>query len=180
MADESDLEKTEQPSLQRLDKAREDGEVARSHELTTFVLLLAGGAGLWLMGSAITQKLLKVLRDGLALDKRLTYDSEHLLPHLHALSYDVLLALLPILLLAAATLSPMLLNGWLFTLKPLQPQLSKLNPITGIGRMFSTRSLVELLKAIAKALAVGLVGAWAIWHNKDAVMLLMIQLLAAA
>lgn len=75
MADESDLEKTEQPSLQRLDKAREEGQVARSRELTTFVLLLAGGAGLWLMGSAIMQKLLKVLRDGLTLDKRLTYDT---------------------------------------------------------------------------------------------------------
>lgn len=74
----------------------------------------------------------------------------------------------------------MLLNGWLFTLKPLQPQLSKLNPIAGIGRMFSARSLVELLKAVAKALVVGLVGAWVIWHNKDAVMLLMTQPLAAA
>ena len=59
--------------------------------------------------------------------------------------------------LAAAALSPMLLNGWLFTLKPLQPQLSKLNSVTGIGRMFYTNSLVDLLKAIAKALAVGLV-----------------------
>ena len=182
MADDSDLEKTEQPSQQRLDKAREEGQVARSRELTTFVLLLAGGAGLWLMGSAITQKLLKVLRDGLTLDKRLTFDTEHLLPHLHTLSFDALLALLPflLLLLAAALLSPMLLNGWLFTLKPLQPQLSKLNPVTGLGRMFSTNSLVELLKAIAKALVVGLVGAWAIWHNKDAVMLLMTQPLAAA
>ena len=182
MAEESDLEKTEQPSLQRLDKAREDGQVARSRELTTFVLLLAGGAGLWLMGSAIMQKLLKVLRDGLTLDKRLTYDTEQLLPHLHNLSNDALLALMPVLLilLAAAILSPMMLNGWLFTLKPLQPQLSKLNPISGIGRMFSINSLVELLKAVAKALVVGGVGAWAIWSNKDAVLLLMTEPLAAA
>ena len=68
MAQDSDLEKTEQPSQQRLDKAREEGQVARSRELTTFVLLMAGGAGLWLMGSVITQKLIKVLRDGLTLD----------------------------------------------------------------------------------------------------------------
>jgi len=181
MAD-SDLEKTEQPSQQRLDKAREEGQVARSRELTTFVMLLAGGAGLWFMGSAITQKLLKVLRDGLTLDKRMTYDPDFLLPHLHTLSNDALLALLPflLLLLLAAIIAPMLLNGWLFTLQPLQPKFSKLNPIAGIGRMFSTHSLVELLKAIAKALVVGGVGAWAIWHNKDAVMLLMTQPLAAA
>lgn len=182
MAEESDLEKTEQPSLQRLEKAREEGQVARSRELTTFVLLMAGGAGLWFMGSAITQKLVKVLRDGLTLDKRLTYDTEQLLPHLHALSFDALLAMMPFLfiLLLAALLSPMLLNGWLFTLQPLQPKFSKLNPVAGIGRMFSSNSLVELIKAIAKALVVGGIGAWAIWHNKDAVMLLMTQPLAGA
>ena len=182
MADESDLEKTEQPSLQRLDKAREEGQVARSRELTTFVLLLAGGAGLWLMGSAIMQKLIKVLRDGLTLDRRLTHDAENLLPHLHALSLDALLALLPfmLLLLLAAVLTPMLLSGWLFTLQPLQPKLSKLNPITGIGRMFSLNSLVELFKAIAKAIVVGGLGAWVIWHNMDGVMALMTQPLAVA
>ena len=182
MAEDSDLEKTEQPSQQRLDKAREEGQVARSRELTTFVLLMAGGAGFWLMGSTITQKLIKVLRDGLTLDKGLTYDTTQLLPHLHALSADALLALLPLLLvlLLAAVLSPLLLNGWLFTMQPLQPNFSKMNPIAGIGRMFSTNSLVELLKAIAKALLVGGVGAWAIWHNKDAVMLLMTQPISAA
>ena len=182
MAEESDLEKTEQPSLQRLEKAREEGQVARSRELTTFIMLMAGGAGLWFMGSAISQKLVKVLRDGLTLDKRLTYDSGQLMPHLHALSLDALVAMMPFLfvLLLAAVLSPMLLNGWLFTLQPLQPKLSKLNPFTGIGRMFSTNSLVELIKAIAKAVLVGGIGAWVIWHNKDAVMLLMTQPLAAA
>jgi len=182
MAEDSDLEKTEQPSQQRLDKAREEGQVARSRELTTFVLLMAGGAGLWLMGSTIMQKLMKLLRDGLTLDKALAYNPEQMLPHLHTLSYDALLALLPFLLilLVTATFSPLLLNGWLFTLHPLQPQLSKMNPIAGIGRMFSTNSLVELLKAIAKSLVVGGIGAWVIWHNKDAVMLLVTQPLAAA
>jgi len=182
MAQDSDLEKTEQPSQQRLDKAREEGQVARSRELTTFVLLMAGGTGLWLMGSAITQKLIKVLRDGLTLDKRMTYDTEYLLPHLHHLSNDALMALVPLLfiLLVAAAIAPLLLNGWLFTMQPLQPQFSKLNPIAGIGRMFSTHSLVELLKAIAKALVVGGVGAWVVWDNRDAVMLLMTQPLESA
>lgn len=182
MAEESDLEKTEQPSLQRLEKAREEGQVARSRELTTFALLMAGGAGLWFMGSAITQKLVKVLRDGLTLDKRMTYDPAQLLPHLHTLSLDALMAIMPflLLLLVVALLSPMLLNGWLFTLRPLQPQFSKLNPVAGIGRMFSVNSLVELLKAIAKAIVVGGIGAWVIWHNRDGVMLLLTQPLAVA
>ncbi len=182
MAEESDLEKTEQPSQQRLDKAREQGQVARSRELTTFMMLLAGGSMLYLMGSTIAQKLVKLLHNGLTLDKRLAYDPSQLMPHLHALSSSALLAMLPFLflLLAAAVLSPLMLNGWLFTLNPLQPNFSRMNPITGIGRMFSTNSLVELLKAIAKAIVVGGVGAWAIWHHKDAVMLLMTQPLQSA
>ena len=177
MAEDSDLEKTEQPSQQRLDKAREEGQVARSRELTTFVVLMAGGAGLWFMGSVITQKLVKVLRDGLTLDKRLAYDTTQLVPHLHSLSFDALFALMPFLLvlLVAAAFSPLLLNGWLFTMQPLEPKFSKMNPISGIGRMFSTNSLIELFKAIAKALVVGGLGAWVVWDNIHAVMMLMTQ-----
>lgn len=182
MAEDSDLEKTEQPSQQRLDKAREEGQVARSRELTTFVVLMAGGAGLWFMGSVITQKLVKVLRDGLTLDKRLAYDTTQLVPHLHSLSFDALFALMPFLLvlLVAAAFSPLLLNGWLFTMQPLEPKFSKMNPISGIGRMFSTNSLIELFKAIAKALVVGGLGAWVVWDNIHAVMMLMTQPLEMA
>ena len=182
MAEDSDLEKTEQPSQQRLDKAREEGQVARSRELTTFVVLMAGGAGLWFMGSVITQKLVKVLRDGLTLDKRLAYDTTQLVPHLHSLSFDALFALMPFLLvlLVAAAFSPLLLNGWLFTMQPLEPKFSKMNPISGIGRMFSTNSLIELFKAIAKALVVGGLGAWVVWDNIHTVMMLMTQPLEMA
>jgi len=174
-SEDSDLEKTEQPSQRRLDQAREEGQVARSRELSTFAVLMAGGAGLWLMGSSLSQHLIKLIRDGLTLNTDLAFKSELLMPHLHTLSLEALLAFLPffLLLLVVATFSPLLLNGWLFTLKPLVPNFSKLNPVSGIGRMFSTTSLVELLKAIAKSLVVGLIGAWVIWHNRETVLLLV-------
>jgi flagellar biosynthetic protein FlhB len=177
MAEDSDLEKTEQPSQRRLDQAREEGQVARSRELSTFAVLLAGGAGIWLMGSTLSGHLVKVLRDGLTLDTRLAFHSDLLLPRLYTLSMEALVAFLPLLLLllATAALSPLLLNGWLFSMKPLQPNFAKLNPLTGIGRMFSTNSLAELAKAIGKSVLVGGVGAWAIWHNKDAVLMLAAQ-----
>ncbi len=182
MAEDSDLEKTEQPSQRRLDQAREEGQAARSRELTTFSVLFAGGAGLWLMGSGLSAQLTKLLRDGLTLDATLAFNTDLLLPRLHTLSLEVLVAFLPflLLLLVTAALSPLLLNGWIFSLKPLQPNLSKLNPIAGIGRMFSINSLVELGKAIAKSLVVGGIGAWAIWHNKDSVMMLVAEPLIAA
>ncbi len=182
MAEDSDLEKTEQPSQRRLDQAREEGQAARSRELSTFSVLFAGGAGLWLMGSALSAQLIKLLRDGLTLDATLAFNADLLLPRLHTLSMEALVAFLPLLLLllVTAALSPLLLNGWIFSLKPLQPDLSKLNPIAGIGRMFSINSLVELGKAIAKSLVVGGIGAWAIWHNKDSVMMLVAEPLIAA
>ncbi|MEO6421530.1 MAG: flagellar biosynthesis protein FlhB [Candidatus Nitrotoga sp.] len=182
MAEDSDLEKTEQPSQRRLDQASEEGQAARSRELTTFSVLFAGGAGLWLMGSTLSAQLIKLLRDGLTLDTKLAFNADLLLPRLHTLSLEVLVAFLPflLLLLVTAALSPLLLNGWIFSLKPLQPKFSKLNPIAGIGRMFSTNSLVELGKAIAKSLLVGGIGAWAIWHNKDSVMLMSAEPLITA
>lgn len=181
MAD-SDLEKTEQPTGRRLEKAREEGQVARSRELNTYIGLMVGGATLWLMGSTLSQQLIKLVREGMTLDTELAFHTELLLPRLHTMSVETLLAFLPLLLivLVAAISSPMLLNGWLFTLKPLQPNFEKLNPITGLGRFFSLNSLVELLKAVAKAIVVGGVAAWAIWHNKEGVLMLMSQPLAAA
>ncbi|MBI4809628.1 MAG: flagellar type III secretion system protein FlhB [Nitrosomonadales bacterium] len=172
---DSDLEKTESPSQRRLDQAREEGQVARSRELSTFLGLMVGGAGLWMMGSALLQSLITVLREGLTLDKELAFKTELLLPRLHELSMEALLAFLPLLglLLLVAAFSPLLLNGWLFTLKPLQPNLNKLNPLTGIGRMFSTNSLMELAKAVAKSLVVGGIGAWVVWHNREAVLMLV-------
>jgi len=182
MAEDSDLERTEEATPKRLEKAREEGQVARSRELSTFAVLLAGGAGLWLMGSSLTGQLTKLIRDGLTLDAELAFNSSLLLPRLYTLSTDALWAFAPLLLLllVAAAFSPLLLNGWLFSMKPLQPNFSKLNPITGLGRMFATHGLVELTKAIAKSVIVGGVGAWAIWHNKDAVLMLVSQPAVAA
>jgi flagellar biosynthetic protein FlhB len=176
MAEEdSDLDKTESPSQRRLDKAREEGQVARSRELSTFTVLMAGGAGIWLMGDVLSHRLIQLIRDGLTLDTALAFHSELLLPRLHDLSMAMLSAFLPLLglLLLVALFSPLLLNGWLFSMKPLQPNFSKLNPISGIGRMFSVNSLMELAKAVAKAIIVGGIGALVIWHEKSEVVMLV-------
>jgi flagellar biosynthetic protein FlhB len=89
----------------------------------------------------------------------------------------MLIAFSPFLIavLLAALFSPLLLNGWLFSVEALQPKFSKLNPVSGIARMFSRTALVELVKALAKATLVGGVAAWVIWHNKEAVMALGTQ-----
>ncbi len=182
MAEGSDLEKTEQPSQRRLDQAREKGQVARSRELSTFAVLLAGGGVLWFMGASFTQHMVKMLHDGLTLNRDLAFNTHLLIPRLYDLSLDMLITFSPLLLVVmlAAACSPLLLNGWLFSFEALQPKFSKLNPVSGIARMFSRTALVELSKAIGKAVLVGSIAAWVIWHNKDAVMALGTQAAAAS
>lgn len=182
MAEDSDLEKTEQPSQRRLDQAREKGQVARSYELSTFAVLLAGGGTLWFMGASFTQRMVKLMQDGLTLTHDMAFNSGLLLPRLYTLSLDMLVTFMPLLLavMLAAAFSPLLLNGWLFSIEALQPKFSKLNPVSGISRMFSRTSLVELVKALAKAALVGGVAALVIWGNRDEVLGLSAQAAAAS
>jgi len=177
MAEDSDLERTEPPSPKRLERAREEGQLARSHELSTFAVLLAAAGGLWLMGASLMGQLSGVVKSGLRLERALAFDPALMLLRLQQQAVDALLALLPLflLLLVAALVSPLLLNGWLFTLKSLQPNFRRLNPAQGIGRVFSLRGLVELAKAVAKTLVIGGVAAWVMWHQKEAVFSLAAQ-----
>ena len=79
MSEESDLEKTEPASERRLEKAREEGNVARSRELTTFVMLATASAGLWLAGDSLSQSLNGALRLGLQFDRTSAFDPQHML-----------------------------------------------------------------------------------------------------
>ena len=182
MAEDSDLEKTEQPSQRRLDQAREKGQVARSHELSTFSILLAGGAALWFMGASLNAQLVKLLHDGMTINRELVFKPELMIPHLYDLSISVLMTFAPVLamLLLAALVSPLFLNGWLFSTEALIPQFSRMNPASGIARMFSTHALVELGKALGKAIVVGGVAAWVMWrHLGDALQLATLSIATA-
>ncbi len=172
MAEDSDLEKTEQPSQRKLDQAKEKGQVARSRELSTFSVLLAGGGALWFMGTNLTTSMTQLMHDGLTLSQDVVFKPELLVPRLYELSMAMLIAFAPVLLalLLAALFSPLLLNGWLFSTEALAPQFSRMNPFSGIARMFSTQSLVELIKALAKAVVVGGVATWVIWYHRDDVL----------
>lgn len=170
MAEDSDLERTEPASSRRIEQAREKGQVARSRELATFAVLIAGGGGLMMMGAGLMESMTALLRDGLMLDKVALADPLNMLARLRDESQSVLIAFLPFLLLVfvAALLAPMLLSGWLFSMEALQPDFSRMNPLKGLARIISWQSLVELVKAVAKSSLIGGVAAWVIWHNKDA------------
>ena len=175
MAEESDLEKTEPASPRRLEKAHEEGQVARSRELVTFVMLSTGLGCLWATGELMANHLGSALRNGLQFERAAAFDASQMLMQSASVVLHALQALVPLLaaMLVAALVAPMLLGGWLLSGKSLSPKFSKLNPIAGIGRMFSVETLVELVKTIVKSLLVGGIAWWVISGNLQTIMALM-------
>ena len=182
MAEESDLEKSEPASPRRLEKAREEGQVARSRELATFVMLATGIGSLWATGEIIGQHFGSALRNSLQLERASAFDASYMMEQAGTVVLHGLQALLPLfaMMLVAALAAPMLLGGWLFSGKSLAPKFSKLNPVAGIGRMFSTESLAELVKTVVKSLLVGGIAWWVISGNLSSIMALMSEPLRAA
>lgn len=182
MAEDSDLERTEPASSRRLEKAREEGQVARSRELSTFVMLVTGLGGLWLTAVPMAERLGHALRSGMQFKRAAGFDSAFMLTQAAVAGREALLALLPLLamLALAALVAPLMLGGWLFSTQSLAPKFSKLNPVSGVARIFSSQSLAELVKACAKSLLVGGIAYWVISTDMDILLGLLTEPLHAA
>jgi flagellar biosynthetic protein FlhB len=177
MAEDSELEKTEPASQKRLDDAREQGDVPRSRELATCSVLLATGCALWMLGGKLIAQLGSLLSNSLVFEREQAYDMNLLVTRAASLLVDVLMAFAPVagVLILVALGAPLLIGGWNFSTKAFLPNFDKLNPLTGLTRMVSTHSLVELGKAIGKTVLVGYV-AWVVVRGKqDAVMALALE-----
>ncbi|APX93006.1 flagellar biosynthesis protein FlhB [Halomonas sp. 1513] len=171
----SDQEKTEEATPRRLQKARDDGQVARSRELTTFMLLLGGVIGLYTMGAMLYDQLGLAMEQAFLFERRHAFEVMPMLTHIFNIGQHTLLTMLPLflLLMVVALVAPALLGGWLISAKSLKPQLSKLNPLKGLKRMFGVQAVIELLKAIAKSLLVGGVALTFLYTNRGRYLSLM-------
>ncbi len=169
MAEDSDLEKTEAPTGRRIEQAREQGQVPHSRELGSFLVLIVSAGTVWFLGGWFVQRLSLVFRKGLVWDRRAVDDPEYALTRFSALSWDAVVAFWPLILalVLAALASPFLLNAWNFAPKAFTPDLTRLNPLNGIKRVFSWNGLVEMVKAVAKAGLIGGVAVWVIWREQD-------------
>ena len=172
MAEDSDLEKTEEPTGRRIEQAREQGQVPHSRELSTFLVLVVAGAAFWMMGRWFMERSMAIVKKGFVIESQFMRDPDLMLPRLAEISGDALLAFSPLLavLLVAAILPPFFLNAWVFSPKALVPDLKRLDPISGFGRLFSWNSLMELVKAILKALLVGGVAALLVWKEREEIL----------
>ncbi|MGZ3157921.1 MAG: flagellar biosynthesis protein FlhB [Burkholderiaceae bacterium] len=177
MAEESDLEKTEPASPRRMEQAREDGDVPRSRELATCSILMAAGLGFWVLGDGMVHHLNGALISGLSFDRETAFDSNAQLSQIATSIVDLLMAFAPfaLLLMIVALGSPLLIGGWLFSAKALQPDFARLSPFRGLGNMISANAGVELLKAIGKTLLVGIVAWIVISHQLNSVLALSVE-----
>ncbi len=149
---ESGQERSEEATSKRQEKAREEGQVARSRELNTLLILLAGCGGLMVYGGGIAQFLLDDMRTNFTLPREAAFDTQVALSHLWNTTVAAGRAMLPLfsLLMLAAFIGPIALGGWLFSSSALMPKASRINPASGLKRMFSVTALVELVKSVAK------------------------------
>lgn len=177
MAEDSDLEKTESATPRRLQKAREEGQIVRSRELSTFALLAAGFFGVWGMSGSIGEHLQGMLRASFNFDHATVFETRRMLIGAGAAGREGLYALLPVLAFtgAAALLAPMALGGWQLSSKGLEPKFNRLNPIEGLGKIFSINGPVQLGLSLAKTLVVGGIGGSAIWNRREEILALATQ-----
>lgn len=153
----SSQDKSEQPTEQKKRKARREGQIARSKDLNSAVLLLLGGIMIWWQVSALSVFFKKIFILNMELPVAATREPELMLSYLEQSLQAAMWALMPLFLTLSLLLlaSGLLPGGLILALNNLQFKASRLNPLSGLKRMFSKQTLVELFKSMLK---VGLLG----------------------
>ncbi|OWY39177.1 flagellar biosynthesis protein FlhB [Xenophilus sp. AP218F] len=168
MAEDSDLERTEPASAKRLSMARDDGNIPRSRELSTFAVTMTGVALLMVLGEKIALFLSNTMRQLFTFDQTVVHSVEPVLVRFKESIFGALWALAPFFagLALVAIFVPMLVGGWNLTFKAIEPNFGKLNPLSGIKRLVSLNAATEGLKAMLKSMLIGGIATWYIWNER--------------
>ncbi len=175
---QSSGEKTEQPTEKRLRDARKKGQVAKSQDLSSAVMLLAAVGVVWLIGSYIGGVMQASVRD------QLEFASSFKGEFTNQVANDVLwrglktmffiLSPLFIVVFVFAFLSNYLQVGSIFSFESISPKFSKLNPAEGFKNKFlKSRPYVELAKTVIKIIIVAFVAGYVLWGARDDVVRLI-------
>ncbi len=182
MAEDSDLEKTESASGRKLGQAREEGNVPRSRELASLAVLLMSAGVISSLGLFMFQGLHRLMQNGMRFGPAAVADPSMMGRALTQAGLEGLVLYLPLALgvVIAAVAANLMMSGWVFSPQSLAADFSKLNPLAGLGRMFSRQSLVELFKALLKGGLIAGVAGWMVWHQREGILLLAAEPLEAA
>ena len=161
MAEDTGQDKTEEPTEKRLTDARKKGQVPRSRELNTFVALMTGSLMLLFTGESISTGLAKLMQQQFRLSREVILDPASPVIYFEQVLLDGILLIFPLVLplVLVALLTPMMMGGWNFTTESMTPKFSKMNPFSGLKRMFGVQGIVGLIQSIVKIALVFLVAA---------------------
>ena len=148
-------------SARKLQKARAEGQVARSRDLGHLAALGAGGAIVVAAAPLVSGWLGELLAAGLSFDAHALAQGSAMSDRLAGSVLRLLMVVLPFgaAIAAISVAATVLAGGWNFTLKPLEPRFDKLDPVAGLGRMFSKQHLADTLKVSLLALLLFTIGA---------------------
>ena len=173
MAEETPQEdKTEEPTPRRLEKAREDWQVLRSQELTIAVVTMGFISTLYFAGNIMGPQYSGSVASGFIFERHQAFEPNQMIVSLVEQIYASGMLLIPILLAAVvfAVLGAISLDGFVFSWKAVAPKASKINPLSGLARIFGLRALVELFKSLMKFALVATIGGLYIYFYYDDVM----------
>jgi flagellar biosynthesis protein FlhB len=170
MADQDAQNRTLPASPRKLRKAREDGQVARSRDLSHFAAIAGGGLLLMMAAPLIASWLQNMLAEALRFDHQTVAAPAAMGERLTAGALKLMAVVLPVggIIALGGVVAAIVAGGWNFTTKPMMPKFSKLNPLTGIGRIFSKQQLTDTLKASGLALLLISLGALYLHANLPA------------
>lgn len=159
-------EKTEKPTAKRLKDAAKNGDILQSRDLATALVVMAGVGWLAVTGPTLFGSLSQMLVEGLRFDRK---DIINFAPAARGIGLleGLMLPVGGILLatVIAAIAAPAMLGSLGFRTGAFAPKASKLNPASGIKRIFGLQGLIELFKSLMKVVAMGAIGFWLLWDR---------------
>jgi len=159
MAEDSGQERTEQPTPRRIQQAREKGQVPTSRELNTMLMMLLAGTSILVIGPGIAESFTDLFKQYLNISRANIFDPTAMPVLLMDAILEALVILSPFfaIMVIAAVAGPLMMGGVTFSAQAIAFKWDKLNPVTGLGRVFSIKGLVELIKALLKFIVIGTV-----------------------
>ncbi|MBI5198381.1 MAG: flagellar biosynthesis protein FlhB [Nitrospirae bacterium] len=163
MAD-GDFEKTEQATPRKRQEARERGQVARSREIPAVAVMAAAAGVLYFSLPAMASGVSDLTREIFLNMGTLRLDKDNLNPFVSRIVMKTAVLLLPVMtaVMVMAAASNIAQFGFLISGKAIEPKFSRINPWSGIKRIFSLHTLGELIKSVLKIVVVGTVAYWLI------------------
>jgi len=152
-----DDSKTEEPTPKKLEKTKEEGQFARSQDLSVAALTIGVAIVLYFVGGEMGRSIISALQEAFVFDSRVITDSSLVPPLFGSLLLRALLSISPIFAVTIflAFGAAFLVGGIGFSIKGFFPKASKLNPLKGLARMFGVKGLVELSKGLVKLIVIG-------------------------